>query len=372
MNGGLLCIGMTHQSAPLSIREQTRLDGGQQGALLAGLGELAPERMILSTCERFEVYARPENAELGEWLGRLARWFHLSTDLLNRHCRIIAGPPVAEHLLRVAAGLESRIIGEPQILRQVRAAFLQADEAACLGPILSALGRAAIHAGRRVRRETSINTQARSVATVAVGRVERELGGLEGKTVLILGSGQLAGDLVACLARRRGCRILVVSSDAERADALAAKFRGMGLSMARLREGIAQSAAVIACTKRPSFVLERSAIGRSQRLCIVDLGVPRNVDPAAGRMPGVRLIHLDELVGDEAACEDGIGRAAEIVAEELERFRVWHRDRRAAGEIAQLVAGPAGDTRNRSDSDVRAAKRALHLRIKRLKDAVAA
>jgi glutamyl-tRNA reductase len=361
----LFYLGLTHHSAPLAIRENLRPDREKQRTMLARLANLAEGRMVLSTCERFEVYATTPCTDAADWVGLLSHWFHLPVGLLERHLRTNVGSAVARHLLRVGAGLESRIVGETQILGQVRDAFLQATQSRCLDADLSALGRAAIRTGKRVRTETSINSGARSIATIAVEHIACASGPLRDRAALILGSGKLAAVVAAELALRRAGRIVVAGRNVDRAAALAQQFGGVSLGMDQLAVAVSEADAVIACTSSPSYVADASMIGRHRvkPLCLVDLSVPRNIDPAVTPLSGVSLMHLDELLAGQSAREEGIAAAERIVEEELGRHNAWREERQVAPQIAQLIReARAGG----------ADKRALHERIVRLKAGVAA
>ena len=409
MSGQLFYIGITHRTTPLSVRESLRPDDEKRRTMLSRLANMADGRMVLSTCERFEVYATTPRTEAAEWIGLLSQWFHLPIGVLERFARTRVGPAAAEHLLRVAAGLESRIVGEAQILGQVRDAFLQATQARALDPDLSSLGRAAIRTGKRVRHETLINSGARSIATLAVEHVARKLGPLHDRTILVLGSGKLAAVVAGELARRRtgrlagwprsfgpggdddlrsgsspridhrlphlqrrwatrlarrhAGRMIVVGRNVDRAAAVAQDVHGVSLGMDQLAVALGSSDALIACTSSPFHLVDSSTIGRDRvrPLCLVDLSVPRNIDPAVTQIGGVGLTHLDELVEGQSAREDGIAAAGRIVEEELARYNAWREERRVAPLIAQLVREGRG-----------ADKQMLHSRIVRLKAGVAA
>lgn len=363
MNGQLFYIGITHRTTPLAVRESLRPDDDKRRTMLSRLANVADGRMVLSTCERFEVYATTPRTDAAEWIGLLSQWFQLPIGVLERFARTRVGSAAAEHLLRVAAGLESRIVGEAQILGQVRNAFLQATQAHALDPDLSALGRAAIRTGKRVRHETLINNGARSIATIAVEHIAQKCGSLHDRTVLILGSGKLSGVVAAELARHRTGRMIVVGRNVDRTAAVALQSAGVSLAMDQLAVALGDSDALIACTSSPFYLVEASTIGRDRAkpLCLVDLSVPRNIDPAVTQLGGVCLAHLDELVAGLSAREDGIAAASRIVEEELARYNSWHEERRVAPLIAQLV-------REASAAD----KQALHARIVRLKTGVAA
>lgn len=362
-------VGVNYRTAPLGVRERLRCDLAREQALLARLAELASERMILSTCERFEVYALTDRPFLSDWLDELANALDMPLDLLTRHAYSLTGDAVAGHLLRVAAGLKSRILGEPQILGQVRQAFLQAGKLGTIAAVISALGRAALRTGKRVRHETTINQRVRSIATITVNRMEQELGGLRGKPVVIVGSGKLASDLAFHLAPRRA-KLIVVSRNLDRALALARRFRGVGVVLNKLPEAISHAQAAIACTSAPEFIInEATFAGHSGwATAIWDLSVPRNVDPCVARLPGVRLTHLDELVAQEKHQSRGLSAVDRIVREEFERFSRWRRERRAAPQIAEVVR----QTRDASVPARPVDRRLLHARIMLIKAEAAA
>ena len=370
MNGELHYVGVTHRIAGPAALERFRVNAEERRTLLNRLAHLAEGRMVLHTCERFEVYTTLLRGGEGAVLSCLADSFGRPVGRLARSVCTLRGVPVARHMIRVAAGLESRIVGEPHVLGQVKEAYLAATESGALDPTLSALGRAAIHAGKRVRHETSINRGVRSIVTVAIDHLERVLGSCRGGTMLVVGTGSLATDVAAALAGRRVERVLVASRHADRARELAHRVGGTELGLDCLPACIDRADAVVACTSAASFVVDSSTIRprRTRELTVIDLGVPRNVDPAVAGLPNVRLTCLDELVSGEIPHEAGKREAGVVVNEELERFLLWHRQRRAAGQIAALARRAAVS----EDRNTRAAKRMLHANIIRLKREMAA
>jgi len=383
MTPQLFYVGLTHQCAPLAVRERIRPDDEKKRAMLARLGGFAAGRMVLSTCERFEVYATTERTDPGEWVALLAHWFHLPVNLLARHVRTLHGVSAADHLLRVASGLESRIVGEAQILGQVRDAYLLANEAKALDAVLSTLGRTAIRTGKRVRHETTINAGSRSIATIAIEWLRRELRETApdpGRTILILGSGKLAAVVAADVVHRRIGRLIIAGRNAPQVSRLAQNFDARPLALDHLAEGVAEADVVMACASASSFIVDASTIGADRRrpLHVVDLAVPRNIDPEVTRVAGVGLVHLDELVnagpfagargseGSDFMVCGGLDAAERIVREELNRFEQWRKERDVAPFIAELAR------RATSVGRTFAEKRALHQQIMRLKAEAAA
>lgn len=369
MSRDLLYLGITHASAPLAIRESLRPSARQQHEMLDRLAPLAEGRMVLSTCERFELYAMTGRPDLAAWLECVADWFHLPPRMVRSHAAVLIGIPAAEHLLRVAAGLESRILGEPQILGQVRDAYCRALAVRTVDPVLASLGRAAIRAGRRVRHETTINRERVSIATLALNWAEQSAPDGLGH-VVIVGTGRLASDLVTELAARRTARVTVVGRNAARAQILARSVDGERAPMSSLESAAAAADTLVTCTSAASYLVDTGTVcrRRGSPLQVADLSVPRNVDPNVAVLPWVRLAHLDDLVQGLAAGGEGIAAAARIVAHELAAFHRWWRERRAVRQITRIVE--AARRSSRAGSPV--LRRRLHGRIMRLKAEVAA
>lgn len=383
MNEQLFYVGFTYKTTPIALRERLRLEVEQQDTLLDALRDAAPERVILSTCGRFEIYAVTTQLDLGHWCDQLEahglQSVGLACKTLDSYAQPLIGDRCTEHLLRVAAGLESQVIGEPQILSQVRRAFLRATESGSIGPVLSALFRAAIHAGKRVRNETAITALAPSLGKISVEHIERHLDTLQERTVLVVGSGRMAGDVAACLASENTGRIVIVNRDMDRARALALRVGGVAVGIGCLPTELSHANAAVVCTSSHSFIIDRGTVKQRNGapICIVDLGVPRNVDPSVAAIPGVQLTHLDDLtsgrdlrraasplVGDGQSLD----AAERIISEELDRFCRWQRARRVAPLICELVG------RTKVDNAVSAGRRklALHRSIMRLKGGIAA
>ncbi len=337
----LFYAGVTHKTAAVAVRERMVPTHERIEEMLDQLRSYAAERLVLSTCCRFELYV-VASADRGiSRLEDLAAAANLPIDALRGHLRVLRGPDAAAHCLRVAAGLESQLIGEGQVLGQLRAAFELASSRRAVGPILSALFRSAIHAGKRVRHETAINQSATSYAHLAVERVRQALGPTGG-TVLILGAGGLAECAASLLAKEDRYRIVIVSRHLERAARLA---KGIGASVGSIEQLpslLNRAAAVFGCASSSRFLLEASAFkeARLRRgIVVFDMAVPRNVDPAVGNLPGVDLEHLDMMAGDHSPRIAAIVHAERIIGEELSRLHRWTRCRRDV-----LLAGRTGSS----------------------------
>jgi glutamyl-tRNA reductase len=238
-----------------------------------------------------------------------------------------------EHLLRVAAGLDSMVVGEPQILGQVAEAYTQSLRVGSAGPVLSKLLRTAIHAGKRARHETSISRNPASISSLAVAKVEAELTRLAGARVLVIGAGEMAELTVEALKKRGAEHIAVLNRTRSRARELARRWQAAAHPLEALEDQIKQADVVLTSTGAPHTILHadllREAVRdrRGRPIVVVDIAVPRDVDPAAREIPGIKLFDIDQL---DSELEDGIAQrqaaiphVERIVQEELEAFEAW-------------------------------------------------
>jgi len=310
--------GISHHTAPLAVRERFAVDAGNLPAALERLRERYGAAVLLSTCNRTEIYLSADSA------GGAAGSPALALVGLHPHMAPpeaiyeLRGRAAARHLLRVAAGLDSLILGEDQILGQVRGAFTAAVEAHAADHVLSRLFHLAIATGRRVRTETTLSRHARSVSAAAVEAVRERLGDLAGRRLLVLGAGE-AGKLTA--RSLAGCgvgRLIVVNRTLAHAAALAAPLGAEAMAIEGLAVVLAQVDAVICASAAPSYQVTPELLkpvhGRSARpLLLIDIAVPRDVDPACAAEPGVTLLDLDRLGDGE---DGGVGAAGAITAAE--------------------------------------------------------
>jgi glutamyl-tRNA reductase len=309
------------RDAPAALRESIPAGPGPRRELLDALARTAPERLVLHTCERLELYLAADRAEAEAVFATVARWLRVAPDVLAAHVNVMRGDETARHFFRVASGLESRLVGEPQIRGQVREAFREARAAGALGPHLDALCRAALHAARLVHRETSL-ARGTSLAERALDRLREQLGTLRERAVVVAGTGRLAAQVVSTLAGAQA-RVTVASRSLERAEAIAARFSAGALLYDGLDQALATSDALVTCT---DGVLPM-AITRPS-LVVVDLGMPPNV-PLDRTRPWLRLTRLEDFSG--AAVEREVARASRIVDDETERFAMWRAARAARG-----------------------------------------
>ncbi len=323
----LLAVGVSHHQAPLEVRERLYLQDGHAAELAADLGDA----VVLSTCNRTEVYLvggspdaarveleRRSGLELG---GVLARWDD--------------GEAVS-HLFRVAAGLDSLVPGESQILGQVREAYQAARTAGATGPLLNRLFEEALRAGKRVRTEAKLHELPESVAASAVELAARELGGVEGRRALLFGAGRMS-ELAARDLRARGAEVVVSSRTLESAQDLADRVGGRAAVFDAVAVELPDADLVISATRCPYPILHAEAVRpREKPLVLVDVAVPRDLDPAIGGLDDCTLFDIDALGEGLVGREEDVREAEAIVAEEAARFAEWRRARDAAGAIRDL------------------------------------
>ncbi|MBM3268303.1 MAG: glutamyl-tRNA reductase [Candidatus Sericytochromatia bacterium] len=298
-------LGLNHELAPVALRERVAISGTRVPEALADLlatGKVT-EVAILSTCNRTEIYATTEEPE--EARGAISEWLAarggLRRDELSGAFGWRADQDAVTHLFRVAAGLESQILGEGQILGQVREAARLAREAGSLGPILDALFRQVVSAGKRVRSETDISQGAVSVGSAAVELAHDALSGLDGRSVLLIGSGKLGELALKHLAAQGVRRIVVANRTLESAQELANVVGGEAVPFYGMKQSLQDVDVVLCCTGAPHYVLgvpdfEAVMADREGRpIVVVDVSVPRNIDPAVTSLAGVRLFDIDHL-----------------------------------------------------------------------------
>ncbi|MEW6338996.1 MAG: glutamyl-tRNA reductase [Acidobacteriota bacterium] len=341
----ILQIGLDHRSVPLPLLERLHEGRRLSPPAARGAGEVR-----LATCHRLELYL--EGAHPAVALARLSGWLGASDSdrrALEATARVRIGVEAARHLLRVASGLESTVLGEDQILGQVRCAYREACSAATAGRLLHRLFHAAFRAGKRTRTETPLGQGGRSLAGAAVGAIVREIGSLTEVSALVLGTGEMA-QCAATRLRERGIgRLMVSSRTRSRADGLAGRLAGEVVPwewrFAALREVdaaiSATSGGVQAITAR---ALVEAAAGRARPLAVVDLAMPRTVEPPFPVPAALRLADVaglsDDLHADAERRRGAVEAAEAIVEAELCEWLAW--------ADARGVEGRAGDRANRA------------------------
>jgi glutamyl-tRNA reductase len=345
----LLGLGLSHRCAPLAVRERLALSPDDADGLLRALraGGAVDEAVALSTCNRTELYlvaADPAAAERAV-VRALARHAGMGAPALRRLLTARGGRAVPEHLFAVAAGLESMVLGEAEILGQLRRAHELARGAGTCGPLLDRLVRDALAAGRRARAGSAIGRSGVSVSSAAAELAREALGPLADRRVLLVGAGK-SSEATARVLRSHGVRVLcVVNRDRARAEALAGRD-GAVLGLDALDDQLAAADVVVTATASPRPLIGRAAVERAMArragrpLVLVDLAVPRDVDPAVRAVPGVVLADLDDVERRAArnrACRAGKAvRARAILHAEVERFESWRAERSVAPAVAAL------------------------------------
>jgi glutamyl-tRNA reductase len=376
----LVLVGTSHHHAPVELRERVALERDGAEALAARLAEGGREAVCLSTCNRTELYVAAEDGRQAE-RDAVAALAELEPDvepaLYRLHDRA-----AALHLFRVAAGLDSLVPGEGEILGQVRVAH----ELGATGPFLDRVFRQALHAGRKVRAQTAIGESPASVSSAAAALAEQVFGSLEGRSILLLGAGKVSEQAARNLRSRGAEIVLVANSKTERGE---------------IEKHLPEVDVVIASTNAQGLVLGADAVAaalagrRGRPLLLVDLAVPRDLDPAMRELDGCYLYDIDDLEEIVAETLSGRRREAEraesLVAAEAEKFHEWHASldivpaiaslRARAEEIREAELRRADSVLGRLDESQRRAvesvtsqivNKLLHLPTVRLKQAAAA
>jgi glutamyl-tRNA reductase len=327
----LTLVGLSHHVAPLALRERVTLDIEAAGNLARSLGDA----VCLSTCNRTELYL--EEVEESEAVGALEQ---VAGERLSGVLYRLHEDAAALHLFRVAAGLDSLVPGEGEILGQVRAAYEAADP----GPLLGHVFRQAVVVGKRVRTHTAIGENPASVSSAAAALTAQVFGDLKGRRVLLIGAGRI-GELAAANLASRGAEIAYVANrTVETAHELALRFGGEALTLADLPSRLGDVDVVVSSTSAPETILNAGDVPSRRRkpLFFVDIAVPRDVDPSIGKLDGCFLYDIDDL---EAVVSETLAlrraeseRAEQLVADEADRFRTWRASLEVVPAIASLRA----------------------------------
>jgi len=341
----VVVVGSNHEYAPVAMREQLAFSGDTLTEGLRQLRTQVGEGLILSTCNRTEIYV-VEGAEQdarSEIFEFLSGYHSLPTHLLERASYSHVGDEAVAHMFRVASGLDSLVLGEPQILSQIRDALDHARDAGAVGPVLQRLATEALRTGKRARTETDIARNRVSISHAAVDLAVAELDGLEGRTALILGAGKMA-TLTAKLLRARGIdEILVVNRSIDRAQELVASVGGFVVPITGLRQAIAAADIVFgAVAVDAPMVTAADLEGRNRPIWLVDISVPRSIDADCGTVSGVHVRDVDALepfaeqTRSQYASE--VDKVEILVDQAVSGFEEWARSRAAAAGIARVRA----------------------------------
>jgi len=323
----VVVVGLSHRTTPVSVLERAAVPGDDIRKTLEELyaSEVISEVLLLSTCNRVEVYADVPRFHPGvaEITTVLARHAGLAVSDLSEHLYVHFAEAAAEHIFTVASGLDSMVIGESQILGQLRSAYAMGNELGSVGTVLHDLAQTALRIGKRVHSDTGIDRAGASIVSVALDKAEELLGTLAGQRALVVGAGSM-GALTGATLRRRGVTDIVVANRSpERAARLATALDGRAAPLSDLTQEIGSADVLISSTGSTGIVVDAEMIGdRGARpLVVLDLALPRDVDPAVAVQHGVTYVDLEALRTAGAMVSDAeVTSASAIVAEELREY----------------------------------------------------
>ncbi|MBI3793187.1 MAG: glutamyl-tRNA reductase [Nitrospinae bacterium] len=334
----LVVLGLNHNTAPVEVREKIAFnqkhlqDAAEQ--IFASIKEV-DEKVILSTCNRVEIYAHVEETEAGiEALKKfIYRYHEVEQGILEPYFYTYTFEDAVEHLFKVSSSLDSMVIGEPQILGQVKDAYQNARKVKATGKILNQLFEKAFFVAKKIRSETSIAENAVSISYAAVELAERIFGRLEGRSVLLIGAGemiQLAGKHLL----NQGVKTILVSNHNHgRAVQLARELGGSAVEFDRFIEQLAETDIVISSTAAPHYVIKRAQVEKAMKMrhgkpiFLIDIAVPRDIEPSTNELENVFLYDIDDLskvvASNRIEREKEAERALKMIKEEVGRFTVW-------------------------------------------------
>ena len=344
----VVVVGLNHRTVPLALLERVTIDGARLPKALHDVlsHDHVSEAVVLSTCNRTEVYVvaekfHPAYGDLRTFFSELA---FAAPEELADHLYVHDADAAAGHLFRVASGIDSAVVGEAEILGQVRHSWEIAQTEGAAGSQLNLLFRHALEVGKRARTETGIGRHVASVSTAAVAMAAQRLGSLEGRSILVMGAGEMGEGMVRALATNGVSDIRIANRTWENAAELAERLGGTPIRLAELDAALSEVDLLLTGTGANSMIIEHSDIERVMRargdreILVVDVAVPRDVDPAAADIPGVTILDMDDL---RAFAEAGMAERRREVAsvesmcsEELDRYLSVI----SAREVAPLVS----------------------------------
>jgi len=333
----VVIVGLSHKTAPVEIREKVAFPPTAMEKPLHALVGLPDvnEGVIVSTCNRVELYAASRNPEAAEAELRrfFASWHQLDPEELERHLYAYHGEEAIRHIYRVSASLDSMVIGEPQILGQIKTAYGYASEFKTAGIILNRLLHKAFSVAKRVRSETEIASNAVSVSFAAVELARKIFDTLEDKTVLLIGAGEMCELAARHFVTSGVPRVLVTNRTLERAEKLAEEFNGRAIPFEGFAEQLDQVDIVLTSTGAPGYILHRKQVEetlkkrRNRPMFFIDIAVPRDIEPAVNDIANVYLYDVDDLQGVVQANlkqrQKEAKKAEAIIEEEIGQFHKW-------------------------------------------------
>ncbi|MEO6435525.1 MAG: glutamyl-tRNA reductase [Tepidisphaeraceae bacterium] len=347
----LLLLGLNHSTAPLALREKLAFTAAEQRDALAALRQRfeGVEAVLVCTCNRVELYAaralhgHPRHEEMIRFLAELRG---VQVSEISSHVYEKSERAVVEHLFAVASSLDSMVIGETQILGQVRDAYDAAVTDGSAGALLNPLFQRAVAVGKQVMNETRIGEGRLSVGSVAVDCAGHIFDHYDDKTVLCIGAGKMAGLVLQGFAALKPKRMLVCNRDPAKAQALAARFGGEAVAFEKLDDHLVAADVVVTSTGAPHPILTRPRfepllkLRRYRPIFFIDIALPRDVEPAVGELDNVYLYNLDDLQQVVATTQDrragSIEHAQKLVSEHVDRYLAWHRAREMGPMIDRL------------------------------------
>ena len=350
MSQYVLVIGLNHTTAPVDVRERVTFAGDVDGALTRSLLDIkgVEEAMILSTCNRSEVIvttADPDNTEIA-LIDAIADMHGLGPTTFQEFLYLKRGPDAVRHVFRVSSSLDSMVLGEPQILGQVKDSYRKAAVIRATGPVLNRLMHRGFFTAKRVRSETGVGLAAISVAYVAVELAKKILGELHDKHVLLIGAGEMAELAARHLVAQVDQPLTCINRTYETACTLATNLCGTALPIDQLNQGLTHADVVVTSTGSSDPIISKDrmkAVMRSRRhlpVFIIDIAIPRDVDPKVNDVDGVYLYNIDDL---QAVADENLGerqkealKAEKIVEEEARKFMAWSESLAAAPTIVAL------------------------------------
>ena len=349
----IVLVGLNHRSAPIELRERLAFRKEQLPDAFARLrDELGlREAAILSTCNRVEIYAGVPDIDGA--VDRLGRFLsdHGQVEMSGLSSRLYSyvEPHSIHHLFAVASGLDSMVLGEGEILYQVKHAYQSAKEHGATGKLFNALFQRAFNTAKTVRSHTAIGRGGTSIGTVAVELSEKIFGQLSGATVLLIGAGKLGEVTLKRLAVRGVRTIRIMNRSPERAEEIASTYGAVSVPVSQLSAQLLEADIAITCSGAPSYVLRRDRVAEAMRLrrqrplCLVDLGVPRNIEPTVGTLENVYLFDVDDLQGladrNHHARQQVVDASEAIIDQKVDRFLAWwQRERERAEHLAGVLS----------------------------------
>ena len=343
----LALLGLNHRSAPVELRERLAFTDDELPKALRSLRDLGEEAYILNTCNRTELYLVTDGLDIRRQLVEfLVEAQQVSADEFEDHSYFLSDEAAARHLFQVASGLDSMVLGEDQVLGQVRAAFQAAQAAESVGRTVGKLLPMAIEIGKRVRTETKIGRGAVSPSSVAVRLAQRTLGDLQSCSVLVIGAGDAGKATARSLAQAGVERIFVTNRSSSRANDLTSAVPAVAVPYSQFKEALQAADIAISCTSASEQIVSVGDLSgvmanrRHRPLLCIDIAVPRDFDPSVAQIPGVHLYNIDDL--EEASEENREERTQEaaaaesIVNEAVQEYRAWHRTRKLEPAIGAL------------------------------------